>query len=375
MRGLRCRDVIAPLILVLFALSVAPLGQDLIRVGWSQEGEGTINLLIRGYDNVTPMYVSLLDSSHTYIENRTVNSSTFSFGNVNLGKTYFISLRYKDVGYLEKVQVNEPSNNVTIIVYDTTESDEDIVVDIHHIILNYEQGVINVKEALHYGNRGTKAFNGKEIKVSMPEGYQEFTSEHRCCMTATEYGFAFQVPEPIKPNSMQYLEFTYSISPSSNPYEYTKKNFFESSYTLACVTVSLRVTDFSNLEKGEDMQNGEMRYATFTQPFATRDSEFALSITGFAKPSLQWLWVGVGLTVLFIGGSVVYSLKGGSDVPDKLLAEKKAVNRVLQELEKDFTEGKIREIQYLKLKLKFKKKLEKLEKRLRGSSLDEREPK
>ncbi len=106
-----------------------------------------------------------------------------------------------------------------------------------------------------------------------------------------------------------------------------------------------------------------------------RDSEFALSITGFAKPSLQWLWVGVGLTVLFIGGSVVYSLKGGSDVPDKLLAEKKAVNRVLQELEKDFTEGKIREIQYLKLKLKFKKKLEKLEKRLRGSSLDEREPK
>jgi hypothetical protein len=281
-------------------------------------------------------------------------------------------LWYKGVDYVQKIDVRRPLENVTFVVFDTTDSDEALRIDFYHIIIERDKEAVRISEFLQYRNVGSKVYNGTEIKISMPADYSDLTGEHDCCMVPTEYGLAFNPPSPIKPNLTQYLEFSYRLTPETSPLTFSKKAFYNISSFVILVAADLRVENFTNLQKGDEIDMEGRRFVPYFKSSIPKDDEIKLVISGVGGGGKQWLWVGALLIILFIGGVVVYGMRSGRKSVEKLLAEKKALEEVLQALESDYGDGKLDELQYLKLKLKYTEKLKRIEKRLNSLPVDKK---
>lgn len=333
-------------------------------LGAEVELTGEILVSVEGYDGHSTVNVSLIDTSLKYLINKTVNSREFVLEGVSINQTYYILLQYKGVNYVQTISVKHPLEKVKFTVFDTTTSDEWIVVDFHHIVIERERDALKVSEFLQYRNIGPKVYNGTEIKIFVPEGYYDLTSEHSCCMRPTEYGLAFSPPSPIKPNSTQYLELSYYLSPRESPFTFSKKNFYNTTSLVVLVSSDLGTEGFTNLEKGDYINLRGKRYASYFLSYAPRGSEIKLIIPEVGQTAPQWLWASVFLTVLLIVGLSVYGIRRSKKLAEDLAAKKKATEEVLQELERDYRAGKLDEIQYLKLKLRYMEKLKKVERKL-----------
>ncbi len=355
----RARKLDAKIIFALLAICLL-----LISPGALAESTAKILVSVEGYDGRSTMNVSLVDPTLRYLMNKTVSSGEFVLEGVSINQTYYILLQYKGVNYVQTVSVRSPLEKVKFTVFDTTTSDEWIVIDFHHIVIEREKDALKISEFLQYRNVGSKVYNGTEIKISMPEGYYNLASEHSCCMRPTDYGLAFTPPSPIKPNSTQYLELSYYISPKESPFTFSKKNFYNTASLVVLVSTDLQTDSFTNLEKGDYVNVGNKRYASFFLSNAPNGSEIELTISGVGQAASQWLWMSVILTVALIIGLSAYGIRGSRRLAEDLTAKKRALEEVLAELERDYRAGKLEEIQYLKLRLRYLEKLKKLERKL-----------
>ncbi|MDY6964951.1 MAG: hypothetical protein SVM80_03135 [Halobacteriota archaeon] len=99
---------------------------------------------------------------------------------------YFIEFEYQGVKYNRYVDGTKEEYDFE--VYQTTESDEDIVVNRHSILVAPLEEALEVVEILDYRNDGDEVFNNSMLRLNLPEGrhglqlsikndsYQEFNS-------------------------------------------------------------------------------------------------------------------------------------------------------------------------------------------------------
>ena len=330
----------------------------------AEESSGELIVVVRGYDEKTPMQVSLLDENLNYLKNLTITASSFNFKNLQLGKTYYVLINYKGIYYHNFILMQRPRENLIFQVYDITDSDESIVVDFHHIIIQYDGASINVAEVMQFRNIGDYVYNGS-LKISMPRGFSEFNSQHACCLTETPYGFDFIVPQPLKPGEQQLLDLTYKIATQQGELTFTKQLFYNTTYVLVAVekdAISVKTT--TRLEPGETVQLDNKMFTTFILLNGSREEELNLVLSPAFFASVNWLWTGTGVMVAIIVGVVVYGLRGSRGSVEELIAKKEATLAVLQQIEKDYQDGAISELEYLKSKVRYKERLARIEKRL-----------
>ncbi|OHE56350.1 MAG: hypothetical protein A3K61_06345 [Thaumarchaeota archaeon RBG_16_49_8] len=340
-----------------------------LEVAFAQQ-TGKIDVSVQGYDGSSTMTVSLLDATAHYLENKTVNTASFSFTGVVLNQPHTIVLTYKDIPYTTQVNATQdPQQQVNIRVFERATSDENIMISFHHVAISKGDNSINVTEYIEYVNVGDKVQNGTELKVSMPAGFKNFRSSHSCCMTKADFGFFFTIPDPVFPNGTQVLDLEYEISPDSDQYELSKREYYDTGF--AVVTV-LAGNDFSAVPGSNRTLFSEgpveiqgQTYDAYSAASVYAGEGFAISLTGYKSATgINIVWVGTGILFALITGAVVYGLRGNKVSDEKLESEAEALNTVMAELEKDYKEGKISEVDYLKLKLKYKSRLEKIESRL-----------
>ena len=362
--NIRQKSVSILLISVLI-LSFTPF----LEVAFAQQ-TGKIDVSVQGYDGSSTMTVSLLDATAHYLENKTVNTASFSFTGVVLNQPHTIVLTYKDIPYTTQVNATQdPQQQVNIRVFERATSDENIMISFHHVAISKGDNSINVTEYIEYVNVGDKVQNGTELKVSMPAGFKNFRSSHSCCMTKADFGFFFTIPDPVFPNGTQVLDLEYEISPDSDQYELSKREYYDTGF--AVVTV-LAGNDFSAVPGSNRTLFSEgpveiqgQTYDAYSAASVYAGEGFAISLTGYKSATgINIVWVGTGILFALIAGAVVYGLRGNKVSDEKLESEAEALNTVMAELEKDYKEGKISEVDYLKLKLKYKSRLEKVESRL-----------
>ena len=353
------------LLISVLILSFTPF----LEVAFAQQ-TGKIDVSVQGYDGSSTMTASLLDATAHYLENKTVNTASFSFTGVVLNQPHTIVLTYKDIPYTTQVNATQdPQQQVNIRVFERATSDENIMISFHHVAISKGDNSINVTEYIEYVNVGDKVQNGTELKVSMPAGFKNFRSSHSCCMTKADFGFFFTIPEPVFPNGTQVLDLEYEISPDSDQYELSKREYYDTGF--AVVTV-LAGNDFSAVPGSNRTLFSEgpveiqgQTYDAYSAASVYAGEGFAISLTGYKSAAgINIVWVGTGILFALIAGAVVYGFRGNKVSVEKLESEAEALNTVMAELEKDYKEGKISEVDYLKLKLKYKSRLEKVESRL-----------
>lgn len=359
------QKTVSILLMSMFMLSFTPF----LEVAFAQQ-TGNIDVSIQGYDGNSTMTVSLLDATAHYLENKTVNAASFSFTGVALNQPHTIVLTYKDIPYTTQVNATQdPQQQVNIRVFERATSDENIMISFHHVAISKGDNSINVTEYIEYVNVGDKVQNGTELKVSMPEGFKNFRSSHSCCMTKADFGFFFTIPNPVFPNGTQVLDLEYEISPDSDQYELSKREYYDTGFAVVTILAgdAFSAVPGSNrtlFSEGPVPIQGQT-YDAYSAASIYAGEGFAISLTGYKSATgINIVWVGTGILFALIAGAVVYGFRGNKVSDEKLASEAEALNTVMAELEKDYKEGKISEVDYLKLKLKYKSRLEKIESRL-----------
>src|SRR3989304_1734305 len=321
------------LLISVLILSFTPF----LEVAFAQQ-TGKIDVSVQGYDGSSTMTASLLDATAHYLENKTVTPASFSFTGVVLNQPHTIVLTYKDIPYTTQVNATQdPQQQVNIRVFERATSDENIMISFHHVAISKGDNSINVTEYIEYVNVGDKVQNGTELKVSKPEGFKNFRSSHSCCMTKADFGFFFTIPEPVFPNGTQVLDLEYEISPDSDQYELSKREYYDTGF--AVVTV-LAGNDFSAVPGSNRTLFSEgpveiqgQTYDAYSAASVYAGEGFAISLTGYKSAAgINIVWVGTGILFALIAGAVVYGFRGNKVSVEKLESEAEALNTVMAEL-------------------------------------------
>ncbi|MCL4435883.1 MAG: hypothetical protein M1387_04100 [Thaumarchaeota archaeon] len=356
------RSKTAPILLIsVLLLSFTPL----LEVAFAQQ-TGKIDVSVQGYDGSSAMTVSLLDSPAHYLENKTVNTASLSFNGVALGQPHIIILTYKGIPYTTNVNATKDAQQqVNIRVFERATTDENMMISFHHVALSKGDNGVNVTEYIEFVNVGDKVQNGTDLKVSMPQGFKNLRSSHSCCMTKADFGYFFKIPNPVLPNGSQVLDLEYEISPDADQYQFSKREYYDTGFVVITI---LSGSDFKAVPGSNQTLKSEgpveiqnQRYDAYSAESVFAGQGFAISLTGYRSSGLNMVWVGTGILFALIAGAVIYGFRGNKVSDEKLESEAEGLNTVLAELEKDYKDGKISEVDYLKLKLKYKSRLEKVE--------------
>ncbi len=340
-----------------------------LEVAFAQQ-TGKIDVSVQGYDGNSTMTVSLLDATAQYLENKTVNTNSFSFTGVALDQPHTIVLTYKGIPYFAEVNASQDlQQQVNIRVFEQATSDENMMISFHHVGITKGNNGLNVTEYIDYVNVGDKVQDGTDLKVSLPAGYKNLLSLQSPYLTKADFGVFFKLPRPVLPNGSQVLNLEYQITPDSDQYQFSKREYYDTGFTVVTVLAS---NDFKAVPGSNQTLKSEGQVAIQGQTYDAYSAQgvyagegFAISLTGYRSATgINIVWVGTGILFALIAGAVVYGVRGNRVSDEKLESEAEALNTVMAELEKDFKEGKISEVDYLKLKLKYKSKLEKIESRL-----------
>lgn len=330
---------------------------------------GQIDVTVQGYDGVSTMTASLLDSNGGYLENKTVNSASFFFTGVSLDKLHSIILTYNGVPYTTQVNATKDSQKqVNIRVYELATSDEGIKIAFQHVALFKGEDSIVVSEYIQFLNIGDKVQNGTDLKIYMPQGYKNYKSSHSCCMTKTDFGFLFKIPSPVLPGEMQVFDLDYEISSDTDQYKFAKISFYDTDDVIVTIPTG---TDFKAVPNSYEalasqgiVDIDEKTYDSYSGQSIFAGEGYALAVTGYKSTSINVVWVGTGVLFAVIIGAAVYGFRGTRISAEKLGRESEALTSVIAELEKDFSEGTVKELDYLRLKVKYKGRLEKVQARI-----------
>ncbi|HLE24194.1 MAG TPA: c-type cytochrome [Thermodesulfobacteriota bacterium] len=104
---------------------------------------------------------------------RTNTDGIFEFKNLPWDRSYSISLRYEGGEYLTDKLVfypDEDTKSLDLPIYEPTDIDKDITVDISHVIVQTSENSLSVAELTVFNNGGKRTYIGaKEIKDDMRE--------------------------------------------------------------------------------------------------------------------------------------------------------------------------------------------------------------
>lgn len=339
---------------ILLSLVLATVVSALV-LGGDETGRMIVD--VRGYDGASRIDASLLTPDLGLVENQTVYSETLVFDNVTVGNEYFVLILYKGVAYSKRIVMNETMERVEFRVFNVTSDDAGIVTSFHKMALRVRDNKMILVEVLIYKNGGTQVYNGT-LRVNLPMGYQNLnTSIMGCCMKETKEGFVVtNLMEPIKPNHLYQISLSYTLSPTSDEYEFVKRAVYPTS-TLMLLVEKEKVTpkSFSNLINGSGLEFEGKYYNLFTASNLSENETVSLTLSGFATAQgLTTMWIGAALISAVVVALGFVSIRSKGPTKEDLLAKKEAIFSVLDQLERDLKEGKIGEEEYEELRAKYR---------------------
>jgi hypothetical protein len=235
-------------------------------------GEGVITGQVingtEGGGSVEGVEVTLLDYiDDTLAETRTASTDAegkFSFSNIAIGHTYYVSARYMDVDYYYPVELESGKTTayIEVGVCDTTDSDQSIRTGLFHTIIEVEKEYILVTEVFWLTNDSDRTYTetDKVLVFSLPEGAYSFSAPQELMQDyklLSDSEISYMVPFP--PGERQ-LVFAYEL-PGIEP---------------AGTTIPLKIdypTDIFHLMLGGEVFEVSVSDLTPVEPVYTEDGE------------------------------------------------------------------------------------------------------
>ncbi|MDP2645266.1 MAG: hypothetical protein Q8P24_10025 [Desulfobacterales bacterium] len=182
---------------------------------------------------------------HRYIDPKTavVGSSlsdqhgSFSFPDISIDKqtVYYLTTTYKGTEYYSRfIDVQEKNAPPPeLIVYETTDRDDDVHISVHHIFLELKDDLFQIREAMIVENKGNRVYIGSReiepgrretLKISLPKGAADLQHQQLMSPVFLKSGEGFVDTSSIKPGKKRII-FSYSVRPEGSRHDFIK-NFY-----------------------------------------------------------------------------------------------------------------------------------------------------
>ena len=197
----------------------------ILGVNFNLTGILDVNVLSIDGSPVSNLSILLENPLGTIILNATTdNDGKYSFKYLDQNDTYRIFLTYEGVQYFKEFSfTNESLAQLNFMVYETTRSDEDIIINSHQVIVQRGAGFFSVSEYLLYQNIGETVFNSSRLSIRLPlEMYGFSSSIMDCCILVEAGDVAFDPMDPIMPGQQYDMWLNYYIDADSSEYMFRK---------------------------------------------------------------------------------------------------------------------------------------------------------
>jgi hypothetical protein len=189
-------------------------GNDTYTVDFDLSGD--VEYLVLGLDGqgVEGIHVNLIDKNGYVVGHAETDSSgSGKFEGLNIGDPFMISFDNEGVPYSETFDlVNSSTASVEMQLLEITTSDEDIEVDMHHIIVEMEGEYLSIWEGFTFGNVGDQIFNNSWLKIWLPPEAEEVDSDVMdCCVQNTDEGILIDPMDPIFPAGVFETKVEYKV--------------------------------------------------------------------------------------------------------------------------------------------------------------------
>ena len=388
-------------------------GNDTYTVDFDLSGD--VEYLVLGLDGqgVEGIHVNLIDKNGYVVGHAETDSSGSGiFEGLNIGDPFMISFDNEGVPYSETFDlVNSSTASVEMQLLEITTSDEDIEVDMHHIIVEMEGEYLSIWEGFTFGNVGDQIFNNSWLKIWLPPEAEEIDSDVMdCCVQNTDEGILIDPMDPIFPAGAFETKVEYKIKAKTSKQvlvarmEYDTHSFLYLVENVPGITLESPVgltfdseRDLGGTEyiiyRGIDLAAGETVSVQF---------KGLVSWTDVLMRS-PWVWAGgllvapVALLVYFF----VLKKDGGSKEPEQrpvaplsevsgtprsaeaespsvgessiedLETERNALRSVLDKIEEDHRKSEISDEEYRTLKSRYSDNLKEIEAELKSLPADD----
>jgi hypothetical protein len=289
------------------------------------------------------------------------------FEQLDVDDPYEVYLIHERVPYSKNTGFDDSTTSkIEIQLLETTTSDADVKVPLHHVIISQEGDNLGFWEAIDYINAGETVFNTSWLSGWMQPG--AFDMSHNsmdCCIQFSEEGpYTFDPMDPLFPGDVHLLEISYKAEAKVPTQVIEKKIVYD---TEALYFLVQKVPKFT-AESLEGLELLSVETYDGIQYYYFKGSELKAGnvVRLRLKTELTVLDVLSGnpliwgsLLLLIPAGAVVYVVafrKTKGDLMENLEQKKRELFSGLAEAEKNFNEGKITRDEFEKLQKEFKKR-------------------
>ncbi len=365
-------------ITIWFAITILVVGLVLIPPSVYSAGKFNVKVYLEGYDGVSEVKLGVYDSSFNNLFNVTFTGDSYNLSLERRGEYVFV-LTYKDVPYMENVEVRRNNTEVYFVVYEPIKDDSMVDIAAHHVIVEPKGGYIEVIGIIFFRNIGDKVIvNGTQMKVYLPRDFIKLkTSIMSCCVEVKEWGFIFDLMGYIYPNDTFRVNYAYEIPVSSDKYVFSFPVAYDTEFLLIAVKEGYEVVNPVNLEYSRDIDLDNGRFKVFEVSDLVRDTEVSLEIRGVGSSGITTMTMLIIVTSAFVVFLSVYNVFARKPKLEDLEREKEELLREMKDLEERFKRGELEEEEYLMKRIKIKKKVLKVIKkieRMKGRDKSESHP-
>ena len=258
------------------------------------------------------------------------------------------------------------TSKIEIQILETTTSDADVKVPLHHVIVSQEGDDLGFWEAVDYLNAGETVFNTSWLRGWMQPGAFDIShTSMDCCIQFSEEGpYTFDPMDPLFPGDVYLLEISYMAEAKVPTQVIEKKMVYdtEALYFLVEKAPKFTAESLEGLELLSVETYGGFEYYNFKGSELKAGDVVSLRL----KTELTVLDVLSGnpiiwgsLLLLIPAGAVVYVVafrKTKGDPMESLEQKKRELFSGLAEAEKNFNEGKITRDEFEKLQKDYKER-------------------
>ncbi len=331
---------------------------------------GSLEVEVRLPDGTAAVNVTL--QLYTVMGINEVNATTDSTGigifeQLDVDDPYEVYLIHERVPYSKIASFDDSATSkIEIQILETTTSDADMKVPLHHVIISQEGDDLGFWEAIDYLNAGEMVFNTSWLSGWMqPSAFDISHTSMDCCIQFSEEGpYTFDPMDPLFPGDVYFLEIWYTAEAKVPSQVIEKKIVYdtEALYFLVQEAPKFTAEGLEGLEllsvetyegvqyynfKGSDLKAGDVVRLRLKTELTVLDV-----LTG--NP-LIW----GSLLLLIPAGVMVYVVvfrKTKGDQMENLEQRKRELFSGLAEAENNFNEGKITRDEFDKLQRDYRER-------------------
>lgn len=321
----------------------------------------------------------------------------FEFKNLPWNRAYAVSINYKGTQYETDKLVFYPDEDTKALhlpVYEPTDKDDDIGVNVNHLIVQVSENAITVAELIVFHNKGNKVYIGTKemqdgrretLRFGLPpsaEDIQFLEGLQSGSVVKTDEGFADTLS--LEPG-IKRVVYAYTIPYKSDKNVLEKTIYYPTESFILLVSDSGFRVKVDGLTAGGIVQIAGGRFLQWTGSRISPRTKVKIEISKSILDVNLLKWVILGAVFVLIGGGILYSfvmkskgaVKGISALtqssPEYFLdEERKKLIQEIAELDDRFAAKEIGEGEYKEIRSEKKERLVEIIKRLKilNQSLD-----